>query len=312
MAGEPDVSVIIPAYKSARTIGRAIDSVLAQTTPAAEILVIDDGSPDDVAAAVAPYGDRVRCHRQQNAGASAARNAGVEMALGRFIAFLDADDDWEPHKLSTQLKKLSDNPKVGLIASRYYTEIPGQPRRPPEPEDARWLDRPVEPRGKAAFEMAAKIWTCTVLIRREALGDHRFVSGLEPAEDRDLWVRLITERPAILLSEPLATAVLTAGSMSRSDVDFGYSPMIQVLRRHEHLCDDPAAFRQLEASVYRGWASAHLAKGDARRALSPAWNRLKRQPASAEAWWVLGKSATLAAMGKPPKPAETSKQIVKS
>ncbi|HKI97600.1 MAG TPA: glycosyltransferase family 2 protein [bacterium] len=98
-----DVSVIIPTFNRAHTIGRAIASALAQTQPVAEILVIDDASTDDLAGALAPFGSAVRCIRHDvNQGAPAARNTGLREAACDWVAFLDSDDAWLPHKLERQ------------------------------------------------------------------------------------------------------------------------------------------------------------------------------------------------------------------
>src|SRR5262245_43212492 len=98
----PTISTIIPAYRAAHTIARALASVLGQTYPSNEILVVDDGSPDDIAGAVRPYGERVTLLRKPNGGAASARNLGLDRARGDLVAFLDADDYWEPHKLERQ------------------------------------------------------------------------------------------------------------------------------------------------------------------------------------------------------------------
>src|SRR5437764_1208122 len=96
------VSVVIPTYNSARYIGDAVESVLAQTLPPAEIIVIDDGSQDDTAQRISPLLDRVTYRFQKNAGVSAARNLGVSIAQQPLVAFLDADDVWHPAKLQKQ------------------------------------------------------------------------------------------------------------------------------------------------------------------------------------------------------------------
>ncbi len=95
----PCFSVIIPAYNAAATLARALDSVLAQTWAAHEIIVVDDGSSDATAAVAAAYGDKVRYLYQVNAGVSAARNAGARAASGNWLAFLDADDWYYPNRL---------------------------------------------------------------------------------------------------------------------------------------------------------------------------------------------------------------------
>jgi glycosyltransferase involved in cell wall biosynthesis len=95
----PRFSVIVPAYNAAATLARALDSVLAQSWAAHEIIVVDDGSSDATAAVAATYGDSVRCVYQPNAGVSAARNAGARAASGDWLAFLDADDWYYPNRL---------------------------------------------------------------------------------------------------------------------------------------------------------------------------------------------------------------------
>ena len=105
------ISVVIPSYNGAETLFQAIDSVLCQTTKTPlEILVIDDNSTDDTLEKMGRYGenDRVRYIRNEtNKGASASRNRGVQLAKGDYIAFLDADDYWDPEKLEKQEKALA-------------------------------------------------------------------------------------------------------------------------------------------------------------------------------------------------------------
>lgn len=103
------MSVVIPAYNRPDAVSRAIDSVLAQTLADLEVIVVDDASVDDVRGVVEGYDDpRVRFFRHEtNRGGSAARNTGIEHARGEYIAFLDSDDEWLPHKLERQVDCLS-------------------------------------------------------------------------------------------------------------------------------------------------------------------------------------------------------------
>ncbi|MGH8558757.1 MAG: glycosyltransferase, partial [Methylococcales bacterium] len=92
------ISVIIPAYNAAKYLVESINSVVTQSYSPFEIIVVDDGSKDATAQIAAQFGTQIRYFRQDNAGAGAARNRGVEMAHGHWLAFLDADDVWEPDK----------------------------------------------------------------------------------------------------------------------------------------------------------------------------------------------------------------------
>src|ERR1700690_2290653 len=99
----PLVSVIIPTHNRRALVGEAVASALAQRDVAAELIVVDDGSTDDTAAALAVFSNRIRYQRQPRCGVSAARNAGANKAAGAGPAFLDSDDLWCPDKLARQL-----------------------------------------------------------------------------------------------------------------------------------------------------------------------------------------------------------------
>lgn len=115
----PTVSVVIPCYNASGFLRETLDSVLAQTEPALEVLVIDDGSRDDSAAVAESYGAPVRVIRQENQGESVARNRGIEEARGEWIAYLDSDDLWEPTKLARQLAAIT--PETVCIHSNWRT-----------------------------------------------------------------------------------------------------------------------------------------------------------------------------------------------
>lgn len=110
-----NVSVIIPTYNYARFLREAIDSALAQTRPALEVIVVDDGSTDGTRELLAEYGERIRVLSQQNQGVAAARNAGIGAANGDYLAFLDSDDAWYPRKLEQQMLRFEQEPHLGLV-----------------------------------------------------------------------------------------------------------------------------------------------------------------------------------------------------
>ena len=114
---DPAVSVVIPAYNCDRYIADAIESVLRQTRRADQIIVIDDGSTDGTDVVIRQYEDRVSYVRQQTgpSGAAAARNRGVALARGDFIAFIDADDIWLADKLRQQLDLLLTKPALDAV-----------------------------------------------------------------------------------------------------------------------------------------------------------------------------------------------------
>ncbi len=114
----PLVSAIVPVLDGERTLAEAVESILGQAHPGLEVIVVDDGSTDGTAAVAARFGERIRYLRQENRGPAAARNAGIAMARGSAIAFLDADDLWPEGKLEAQVPPLADDPSVGVVMGR--------------------------------------------------------------------------------------------------------------------------------------------------------------------------------------------------
>ncbi|PPJ43723.1 glycosyltransferase family A protein [Pseudoxanthomonas sp. YR558] len=173
-----DYTVVIPAFNASATLAHALDSVMAQTLPAREVVVVDDGSPDrtEIARIVAGYGGRVVLLQQENAGPAAARNAGVRASGGAWIAFLDADDSWLPHKMQAQLALAGDE-DVGLL------------------HGAARLDRLMLPE-EMDFDLlwrANRICTSMTVVRRsvfERLGGFFEAPELIGAEDYNLWLRI--------------------------------------------------------------------------------------------------------------------------
>jgi len=120
-----DISVVIPAYNSARYVGEAIQSALGQSHPPVEVIVIDDGSTDGTAEVVRRFSDRVRYCYQENGGIGAARNKGVQLARGTFLSFIDADDCWTQNKLSLQLQQFVLDPELDMVFGHALQVVTG-------------------------------------------------------------------------------------------------------------------------------------------------------------------------------------------
>jgi glycosyltransferase involved in cell wall biosynthesis len=113
----PLISCIVPVFNGERYLSEALDSILAQSYRPVEIIVVDDGSIDRTADVVARYSDKVQYCRQANAGVPAARNLGIRAAAGGFIAFLDADDLWQPEKLERQMACFKARPELDICVT---------------------------------------------------------------------------------------------------------------------------------------------------------------------------------------------------
>jgi glycosyltransferase involved in cell wall biosynthesis len=130
----PSVSVVIPCYNAARFLRETLASVLGQTARPSEVIVVDDGSQDDSATVAASFGPPIRVIRQENQGECAARNRGIDGAQGDWIAFLDADDIWQPRKLELQLRQLEGERDLVCVHTGFYLFGTRQ-ETPPPPDD---------------------------------------------------------------------------------------------------------------------------------------------------------------------------------
>ena len=182
------VSVIIPTYNRASLLTETINSVLAQTYPAVEIIVVDDGSADNTAEVVAEYGDRVTYLQQENQGEAVARNYGIQMATGDYLTFLDDDDLIAPSKLEKQVRLLDSRPDIGIVYCRHSLID----------ESGRCLGQVgLLPEGDILPQLVLSdfIWAGAPLLRRECIEAVGVYDVTLPwqgkyAEDWDMWLRL--------------------------------------------------------------------------------------------------------------------------
>ncbi|MBU6442319.1 MAG: glycosyltransferase family 2 protein [Alphaproteobacteria bacterium] len=216
----PLFSVVIPVYNRAELLRGALESVRAQSCQDFEIVVVDDGSADDPAKTAAAFADpRIRCVRQQNAGASAARNRGIDLAHGRYVAFLDSDDNFLPHHLERMARLLENT-----------TDTAGFARMIVDRGDGRNFLKP--PRGPRPGEHMANYLLCergfvptiTLVVPREIAARVRYDETVGYGDDADFAIRLylsgcqfvMAEEPGAIWHDVATPSRLSAASSSRS------------------------------------------------------------------------------------------------
>jgi len=186
----PRVSVVIPAYNTAKFIGATLNSVLAQTFSNYEILIINDGSPDtpQLERALGPFRDRITYIRQENGGPARARNRAIAQAKGRYIAFLDSDDMWMPDYLAKQVKILDLDPSVTLVCADAC--LFGDSVLAGKTFFGLWPSSEPVTFEKLLTWKCAVLTMCVVARRRSLLEAGLFDEEFLRSEDYHLWLRL--------------------------------------------------------------------------------------------------------------------------
>ncbi|MEL6815820.1 MAG: glycosyltransferase family A protein [Cyanobacteria bacterium J06598_3] len=196
----PKVTVIIPAYNNIEYLPAALNSALGQTFTDIEIIVINDGSSDSTEQWMLNQHDsRITLLSQENQGKSAARNRGIAHSKGDYLAFLDADDLWEPTKLEQQVRRLDSNPQAGLVYT--WTALADEQGR----ATGRLLDSPAEGNVWQAL-ILKNILACgsTPMVRRQCFDEVGFFSpDLPLAQDWDMWIRIAARYDFALIKQPL-------------------------------------------------------------------------------------------------------------
>ncbi len=292
------ISVAIPAYNAEATLPETLRSALSQQRVELEILVVDDGSKDATCDVAASFGAPVRLVRQANAGVGAARNTALAQARGRWVAFLDADDVWEPDKLRRQLDALRCS-GAGLC----YTHVRLVDEEGADFEcDERWVAPGPRPQGwvfrRLLFE-GNSVCTSSVLVRRSLL-ERVGPFSCDPlmSEDYDMWLRVAWHAPLRYLSEPLTIYRVLSGSYYRADPLRARRRALAAIDAAVHRVGlthpkDLRALRRRRADIYFGLAYELERRGD--RASAARWylRALREWPAAPRA------VAQLAALGLP-------------
>jgi GT2 family glycosyltransferase len=214
LASPPTFSIVITAYEAAATIAAAVDSALAQTHPAQEVIVVDDGSNDGLDAALTRFGDRIELVRKPNGGGASARNAGMKAASGSFMAILDADDVYHPRRLEALAELATMRPDLDLLTTDARFLVAGE-------ETGRFAAaNPFATADQRRAIFASCFvggWPAVRLASLRAIGG--FDEQMRIAYDWDCWLRLILAgAQAGLVDKPYYDYVLHSGSLASSRV----------------------------------------------------------------------------------------------
>jgi glycosyltransferase involved in cell wall biosynthesis len=265
----PVASVVIPAYNREGTIARAIDSVLNQTKPDLEVMVVDDGSSDDTVAIIENYeDDRVQCRVfSENRGANAARNAGIRQATGEYVTFLDSDDEYDPVFIETVSEALNDAPMRvgGVYTSRRQV-------RNSEEVDLNIADTVYREPKQVACDYQAYGFS-NWAFRRDVFDDVGDLdASLRGLQDREFMFRFLREYEFHPIKDVLVTQHQHAKQMS-TDPERKLTALDQVVEKHNELFDETT---RAWIDYHRGWLYAR--GGDLRTGRRYFWSALRRQP----------------------------------
>lgn len=237
------VTVIVPTYNRARFVGAAIESILAQTRPADEVVVVDDGSTDDTQQALACFQDKITVVVQENQGVSAARNAGVRKASGDWVAFLDSDDEWNEDKLAHQFEGLSTFPDAVAHLTNCYSERVRETTLFEErkmlsefgDQEQAYFDRPLRMNLKYNFGRVQSL-----LAKRQAVLDAGlFDLEMNLFEDTAFLNRLALEGPWVVSRKPCLAEIRRV----EADIGLGLQKVSRPYVGYENLAQSLEALR---------------------------------------------------------------------
>jgi glycosyltransferase involved in cell wall biosynthesis len=224
-APAPSFTVVIAAYQAATTIGEAVASALGQTAPPHQVVVCDDGSSDDLAAALAPFAGRLTVVTQAHAGTAAAKNTALAHATGDFVAILDADDVFAPRRLELLGALAAARPDLDVVASDAWFEDGGTVTG----RFYDWRPFPVADQRRAILEWC---FVTTPAVRRSRL---EAIGGFDPAvrhgSDWDCWLRLVLGGSRVgAVGEPLLRYRRHGGGLTGRRLD-SIAGRVQVLEK---------------------------------------------------------------------------------
>lgn len=248
------VSVIVATYNMGRYLPYAVESALGQSYSNVEVVVVDDGSSDDTPAIVGRWRNdaRVQLHRQANRGQTRAKNKGIELSRGPFLAFLDADDAWLPHKLARQMPLFVGRPEVGVVYSDYERMDQDGQLLPKGPTHMF--------RGRVSGQLLIDNFVSfpSAVVRRVCIERHgAFDEALDMGIDYDLWLRLSAHCEFDFVPEPTVRYRIWSGQMSKN-FRGRYEAGIRIMQRF--IEQNPNAVP--EGVLRDAWAHTYTGRGN--------------------------------------------------
>lgn len=264
----PEISVVVPCYNVAGFVPQTLKTILGQTGPEVEILVVDDGSTDPIDQALKPFTEQIRYFRIPNSGGpSRPRNIGITEAVGELISFCDADDLMLPGKLAAAAQVFADHPEVDFLFTNFQTcDEAGKIIEPDFLAEYRKFRKFLQPTVKSRLGLlpgadayrsllrANFIGTSSVVCRRKVFSDTvAFDETMPNAEDVDLWRRIARRGHTFAFLDDVYHAYrIRSGSISHGESG-RYPALIKGTEKEIPFCTDPEDLRFINEEIVRLW-----------------------------------------------------------
>lgn len=290
------VSVVIPVYNNGPYIAAAMRSVVDQTRPPTEIIVVDDGSTDNTVAALEPYRDRIRYVYQQNRGEPSARNRGILESTSTYIAFLDGDDLWLPNKLELQMEYLRERPKCTLVYSDMSTF-----------DEQGIIDASVKERLRMTFPSGrifqalfkrALFGSGTVVLRKDCVDKvGYFDEDLLVGSDYEMWLRIarhfdvgFVDQPLLMYRHHATMSTRGIGRTMCNGVPWEVAVLKKVMRLYPEALDElgRATVSHRMSKPYAGLALTQFRQSDYRYARALFRKAVTYWPTNVRYWALYG------------------------
>ena len=278
------ISVVIPCYNHGHYLSAAIESVLGQSYPFVEIVVIDDGSTDNTRQVAQRY-EGVKYVYQTNSGLSAARNKGIEESKGAYLLFLDADDWLYPQALQINYRHLQQNPKAAFVSGGYMMDFK-------EEGEKREIIRQVQMEPYVALLHNNYVgMIATVLFRRWIFDEYKYDIDLKRCEDYDLYFKITRKYPVVHHQEKIAVYCIHQKNMSSNEPDM-LKTVLEVLERQKKQLKSDIEFeaykkgKQIWKNYYCGEILSKLKNGVIKPNFKNQLALLKYKPKQLFRFWM--------------------------